>query len=151
MFFRANSKKWVLLAMRKRSWFSCFFFFAFAVSLVHSSIPHIHPEKKDKPGVSSADIKSHDHSGSHHHDSNGQDEKPSLPVFVHFSNADFIANSKYEFCAKQKLVVQAIEHVIISVKLPEHLKKKLAFRRPREHPGSRFRSSQSLRAPPNFS
>ena len=136
--------------MRKRSWFSCFFFFSFAVSLVHSSIPHTHPEKKDKPTVSSTNINSQDHSG-HDHDSHEHDDEPSLPVFSHFSNADFIGNSKYEFSAKEKLAIQAIEPVIISVKQPEDLKKEFPFPRPREHPASRFRSSQSLRAPPFFS
>lgn len=135
--------------MRKRSWFSCFFFFAFAVSLVHISIPHTHPEKKDKPIVST-DNNSPDHSG-HDHDSHGHDEESSLPVFAHFSNADFIGNSKYEFTAKGKLVIQAIEAAIISVKQPEDLKKEFPFPRPREHPVSRLRSSQSLRAPPFFS
>ena len=136
--------------MRKRSWFSCFFFFAFAVSLVHSSIPHTHPEKKDKPVVSGTDTNSHAHSGHDHH-SHGHDEESSLPVFAHFSNADFIGNSKYEFSAKEKFVIQDIEPVIISVKQREDLKKEFPFPRPREHPASRSRSSQSLRAPPLFS
>ena len=135
--------------MRKRSWFSCVFFLAFAVSLVHSSIPHTHPEKHDKP-TASTDTKSHDHSG-HNHDSHGHDEGSSLPVFTHFSNADFIANSKYEFAAKEKFVIQAIEPAIISVKQPEDVKKEFPFPRPREHPASRSGSSQSLRAPPFFS
>ena len=136
--------------MQKRSWFSCFFFFAFAVSLVHSSIPHTHPEKKDKPVVSGTDTNSHAHSGHDHH-SHGHDEESSLPVFAHFSNADFIGNSKYEFSAKEKFVIQDIEPVIISVKQREDLKKEFPFPRPREHPASRSRSSQSLRAPPLFS
>lgn len=130
--------------MQKRSWFSCFFFFAFAVSLVHSSIPHTHPEKKDKPIVSDTDINSHDH------DSHGHDGEPSLPVYAHFSNADFIGNSNYEFSAEEKFVIQAIEPVIISVKQREDLKKEFPFPRPREHPASRSRSSQSLRGPPFF-
>jgi len=136
--------------MRKRSWVSCFFFFAFAVSLVHNSIPHTHPEKKDNPTLSSAGIDRHSHSG-HEHNSNGHDEEPSLPVFAHFSNADFIGNSKYEFAAKSKFVIQAIESVIISVKQAGDVKQEFPFPRPREHPTSRSRSSQSLRAPPFFS
>ena len=141
--------------MRKRSWLSCFFFIAFAVSLVHTSIPHTHPEKNDKPEVNidkhahndskhgnKQDHHSHDH-GSHEHE-----QESSLPVFSHFSNADFIKNLQYEFHAKEKLFVQPLQPVIISVKLAGTLEKKFLFPRPREHPAGRLASSQSLRAPP---
>ena len=120
------------------------------MSLVHSSIPHTHPEKKDKPIVSSTGINSHDHSG-HDHDSHGHDEEPSLPVFGHFSNADFIGNSQYEFSVKEKFVDVCLDPADISIQLPEDLEKEFFFPRAREHPSSRFGTSQSLRAPPFFS
>lgn len=149
------------MTMPKRSWFSGLFLIAFAVSLVHTSIPHTHPEKNDKPEVNAGSHQhnhgehnhnSHDHDKHDHnsndHGSHEHEQKSTLPVFSHFSNADFVKSSRYEFHAKETLFIQHLQPVILSVKLVDTLEKKFLFPRAREHPASRLASSQSFRAPP---
>lgn len=131
--------------MRNRSWFPYLFLIAFAISWAHSAIPHSHPEKK-RESTTHSDNHHHDHGSNH--EKHGHDNEPSLPVFTHFSNADFIGNIKYEFAAKEKFLIEPLEPILISYDLPEELTKKILFPRPREHPAGRISASQSLRAPP---
>lgn len=131
--------------MRKRSWFSCVYVLAFAVSLAHNSIPHAHPEKTYSHAVLTGHR--HDHH-SHEHDAKGDHHESSLPVFSHFSNADYIGNPKYEFTAKSHSLIQALNPVGVSFNLPDDSEEQVLFPRPREHPPNRVGSSQSLRAPP---
>lgn len=133
--------------MRKRSWFSCFFFLAFAVSLVHTSIPHTHPDKKEKPLASVTDSSGHDHS---RHDHGGETEEPSLPVFTHFSNTDYVGNALLKFDARAKYLLEIIAPVQVVIKMSLVTIDRLPFPKPRELPPGRHRSSTSLRAPPFF-
>ena len=68
---------------------SFLFLLAFAISVVHTITPHSHP----KANFTST------HSSQHNHDQHNHDQKNShshnssdLPVFVHFSNYDFIGS-----------------------------------------------------------
>lgn len=135
--------------MRKRSWFTYLFLLAFIISWAHSAIPHSHPDKKNKSATSEADDHHHDHG--HDHEKHGHDQDPTLPVFAHFSNADFIANLKHELPAKKAFLIETLEPLEFSYDLPAELLKQILFPRPREHPAGEFKSIQSLRAPPFFS
>lgn len=148
--------------MKKRTLFSCLFFVAFAVSLVHNSIPHSHPETKASTVTkANSDNKAHGHNHGHEHthdhphpprehNSSAHDQS-SLPVFAHFSNVDFIRTSQYEFCGKERHLVVSLEPVRISVSVPESIEIRSFLPRPRQNRTSQVASVQSLRGPPSLS
>lgn len=140
--------------MVKRTLFSSFFFIAFAVSLVHSSLPHSHP---DLEGSRVAETNSHnkeshrhdhDHQHAGHEHGSSDHNQSSLPVFAHFSNVDFIRTSQYEFSGKERFVISSHEPVRISINVPECIEIRSFFPKPREHPAGPLGSVRSLRAPP---
>ena len=135
----------------KNQWASILFLIAFALSVAHSSIPHGHPVP---PHEYKHSTKSHHHNENndehtkHGHDNSNHNSDHNLPVFSHFSNADYLLNSKYELFVKGKFIIECLEPVKISLQLPEGIDRKVPIPGARELPSSRFRSSQSLRAPP---
>lgn len=141
--------------MRERLWPSMLIIVAFVISLVHSSIPHSHPEK-EKKGLSSS-THSHSKNGheSHSHGEGNHDpskNEKSLPVFVHFSNADYISN--YSFHLKEdkgQFLIAVIKPSEIILSTPEEIEKQIIFPRARDLPAGRHRTPKSLRAPPIFS
>jgi hypothetical protein len=146
--------------MIKRQWITVLFSIAFVISLVHSSIPHIHPEKVDHHHHSDNQkhSKTKDHhghvqgeKGNHHDESDHQPEDKELPVFSHFSNADFIGNPGFHFSGSEKFAIDLIASCLILVEAPEEFRRSILFPRARDLPSSRYRSSQSLRAPPFLS
>lgn len=146
--------------MIKRLWTPVLFSIAFVISLVHSSIPHIHPEKVDHHHHSDNQNHSktkdhHDHvqdeKGNHHNESNHQSRDNKLPVFSHFSNTDFIGNPGFHFSGSEKVAIEFIASLLILVETPEEFQRSILFPRARDLPSNRYRSSQSLRAPPFLS
>lgn len=145
--------------MEKRSAFSWLMILAFAVSLVHSVIPHGHPPiKQQDVQVEDAHANhSHQHTStgdSHHsraahHHHHHKDE--SLPVFVHFSNADFVGASSFHFSASEKFLVESICFPELCVATPEQAIRQVNIPRARDLPADPLHASGSLRAPPFFS
>lgn len=136
--------------MGKRTWLSWMFFTAFAVALAHSSIPHAHPALNKKTASTTADHNTHSHDG-HDHDSENHDQQSSLPVFSHFSNADFISAHTFNVQEKAWFIIAYLTPTGVLIKKPAELKKQISFPRARDLPSSRYRSAQLLRAPPLFS
>lgn len=142
--------------MRKQVWPSVLFQIAFAISLAHSSLPHAHPSTPENPSQStgshhhqahaSKDHQHHDSEHSHDHDSD-------LPVFSHFSNADFISNVKLIFSGKVK-VLKAVniftQTIIIYAPLKKAIDKTPPIHRARELPILHLSSANSLRGPPIY-
>lgn len=148
--------------MIKRQWTTLLFSIAFVISLVHSSIPHIHPEKADhnhrlnnQHHSKTKDHHHHDHvqgeKENHHDESDHQSEDKKLPVFSHFSNSDFIGNPAFHFSGSEKFAIEFIGSCLFLVEAPEEFRRSILFPRARDLPSSRYRSSQSLRAPPFLS
>jgi hypothetical protein len=137
--------------MIRSQWISYLFSIAFVMSLAHSVLPHAHPKEKVKQGKHTA---SHHHHGhGHHSHARAQDEKskPALPVFAHFSNADFIGSVKYSFQEKQQRPELAFEQaVVISVELPLLTYLPSPVPHARDLPNKIFLSLRSLRGPPYF-
>jgi hypothetical protein len=138
--------------MIKRQWPSVLFIIAFVISLAHASIPHTHPEiskqkVKDQHTHGSKSSHDHDHehqSTDHHHDAS--DSK--LPVFTHFSNADYVGNALFKLTLKGKYLIEAIEPEEIRFQIPITFTKPILFPKARDLPSGRHRSVKSLRAPP---
>lgn len=136
------------IEMIRSQWIAYLFSIAFAMSLAHSVLPHAHSKEKGKQGKETA---SHHHHGHHHSHSHNEKSKPALPVFAHFSNADFIGSVKYSYQEKHQRPELAFEQaVVISVALP--LVTYLASPVPhaRDLPNRIFLSLRSLRGPPYF-
>ncbi len=75
-----------------------FFFMSAAFSLGHSIFPHRHPAGEKQSGTH------HQHRSSPEHEENEDapyKEDGALPLFVHFSNTDYVA-SKFCFEVKEK-------------------------------------------------
>ena len=147
--------------MIKRQWPPVLFIIAFAISLAHASIPHSHPDpieeshRHSHAAQSSNLSHSHDSKSEHHdhsHNHSDQDHKGSdRPVFSHFSNADYLGNSFFEFQVKGKHLIELVQPVTVGLNVPFIPEKHFLFPRARDLPSSRHRSSESLRAPPFFS
>lgn len=136
--------------MIRSQWISYLFSVAFAMSLAHSVLPHAHPKEKAKGGKETV---SHHHHGHQHAHSHAHDKKskPALPVFAHFSNADFIGSVKYSFQEKQLRSELAFEQaVVISVALPLLTYLPSPVPHARDLPNKVFLSLRSLRGPPYF-
>ncbi len=140
--------------MRKQVWPSVLFQIAFAISLAHSSLPHAHPSTPENPSQStgshhhqahaSKDHQHHDSKHSHDHD---------LPVFSHFSNADFISNVKLIFSGKVKVLKTVnifTQTIIIYAPLKKAIDKRPPIHRARELPILHLSSANSLRGPPIY-
>ena len=141
--------------MIKRQWPPVLFIIAFVISLAHTSIPHTHPEKSK----SNTRDHSHDHSNDvndkHHHDhsdnhSHSIPENPdeTLPVFSHFSNADYVGNPSFHFHAKEKHVLELFEPATLIIEIALVFDRTFLFPKARDLPSGRHLASQSLRAPP---
>ena len=136
----------------KKKWVSWVIIIAFAVALAHASIPHTHPEKADKHphdhDHNDVNHKHHyDHSGNHSH-SKPEKSEENLPVFHHFSNADYVGGPSFHFHAKEKHVLELLEPATLIVDIALVFDETQLFPRARDLPSARHRSSQSLRAPP---
>ncbi|MEO7989288.1 MAG: hypothetical protein ABI663_07085 [Chryseolinea sp.] len=132
--------------MLRSQWISYLFNIAFAMSLAHAILPHSHPKEKSKD---------HKHATSHHHrdhkdaHSHSHDSKPSLPVFTHFSNADFIGSVKYTYHIKSLNVVMEYEQpVILSFALSFVTHQPSPIPHARDLPNKSLLSIRLLRAPP---
>ena len=149
--------------MTKRQWPSVFFILAFAISLAHSSIPHSHPEpKEDKRSHHHDHNKHHGHHGSkghchhtpndksHHHDE-GDSEPHQLPVFAHFSNAEYISIPPFKFSCQEKILLEYIAPVPVILHVPVIILHRNDLPRARDLPSDAFFTITSLRAPPLFS
>lgn len=139
--------------MIKRQWPPVLFLIAFAISLVHASIPHTHPELSEdehlhehhhEPGSTGA----HEHLPlpSHDHD----DTKQSKPVFSHFSNGDYVGNAYFHFTAKANHVIDLVAAESVSLCIPVSFEKSAHFHKARDLPSGKHRSITSLRAPPSL-
>lgn len=139
--------------MSKRTWFAGFFFIAFALALAHNAIPHTHPEatkEKQHSHPHSSDSKSHGHekhSDGHKHDESERD----LPVFPHFSNADYLGSPVFKINDNEKQVIELLQPQAYLFLVSSALHQPLLFPKARDLPSDRPRSSESLRAPPFLS
>lgn len=139
--------------MIKRTWFAGFFLIAFALALAHNAIPHAHPEATNEKQLSHShpgDSKSRGHqhrSDGHSHDESDRD----LPVFSHFSNADYLGSPVFQFNANEKQLIELLQPQGSLFLVPSALQKPLLFPKARDMPSGRPRSSESLRAPPFLS
>ncbi len=79
-----------------------FFFLSVACSLGHSILPHRH-QAREKQHLHTY----RGHLNSHEHEDEDSDHKedPSLPLFIHFSNTDYVV-SKFSFEVKEKATSQ---------------------------------------------
>jgi len=134
--------------MIRGQWISFLFSIAFAMSLAHSVLPHAHSKEKAKQGKETA---SHHHHGHHHSHAQDEKSKPALPVFAHFSNADFIGSVKYSFQEKQQRPeLTCVQAVVVSVALPLLTYLPSPLPHARDLPNKVFLSLRSLRGPPYF-
>lgn len=134
---------------------------AFAIALAHSAIPHGHPAPKQQTVKVEEGHTKHHHthqhnSGRHDHqnhttDHNHHNQDESLPVFVHFSNADYVGGSSYNLSANGKFLVECICFPELNVETPESAIRRVNIPRARDLPSDELQSSGSLRAPPFFS
>ena len=142
--------------MRKQVWPSILFLIAFAISLAHSCLPHAHPTKPKNPPQStdSHHHQAHAPKDHQHHDSeHSHDHDSDLPVFSHFSNADFISNVKLIFSGKVKVLKTDKFFTQTNITYPS-LKKAIdktpPIHRARELPILHLSSANSLRGPPTY-
>jgi hypothetical protein len=140
--------------MIKRQWPSFLVIIAFLVSMAHASIPHDHPTiaqhwHDDDHHNNSASSNGHDHHASHQH--NDSESQRKLPVFTHFSNTDYLGNAFFKFSPKAKDLIALMEWPVIDIPHLIWFEKPILFPKARDLPLTRYRSVESLRAPPSFS
>ncbi|MEO5599384.1 MAG: hypothetical protein ABIR06_00520 [Cyclobacteriaceae bacterium] len=144
--------------MRKNFWSSIVFLFAFAMALVHSSIPHDHPDLPARVALKNhSHAQSHDHDGDHHNKPHNHDEGDNSnhdstsdsdrPVFSHFSNADFTPN-KSNFSAKGIIVLQCVIPSFIELMVPKLTEEKVEIPISLQPPDTGASSPPHFRGPP---
>ena len=66
----------------------------------------------------------------HGYDNSNHNSDNNVQVFFHFSNANYLSNSKHEFFVKAKFIVECFEPVKISLQLPEQFNANYTTRLP---------------------
>lgn len=142
--------------MIKRQWPPYLFIIAFVISLAHASIPHDHPELSQHEHRNGHDhdqklSNSHDHGDPSAHQHSDPETHDNLPLFTHFSNAVYLGNAFFKFSPKAKDVIALMEWPVIDIPHLIWFEKPILFPKARDLPLTRYRSVESLRAPPSFS
>lgn len=124
--------------MNRKSWICWIFIIAFALSLVHQILPHTHSNVEDRQ---------HKDSAKHHNRSHTHNSKSNLPVFTHFSNSDFITNTKRDN-VKKAIVIEFLAPLVANISIQRPTTKKSLWFKARDWPSGYDQSPISLRAPP---
>lgn len=126
--------------MIRSQWVSFIFLLAFAISLAHTIMPHSHAKVKSAQTHSS-----HHHDGNHSRSHNSSD----LPVFVHFSNSDFIGSAQVNYGVIENSIGDCLLPApLFSLSVPVPHKLTIPSHQEGSPPSAPLPVVLSLRAPP---